>query len=109
MANSFYYRLDVRNEFMFNQNVLPYQQGDRVFYSGQKHKEALTKEGKSLVGWVHSQVVGTPGSYIIFFPETKNQDSYVMSHEVLTTYRPPVGKREDGPVIQPRRKKKEDD
>ncbi len=86
-----------------------FMQGDRVYYTGHKLTQELTREGKPLVGWVHAEVGGEEDTYVIFWPETKEADSYVMHARNLTSYRPPAGKREDGPVIQPRRKKKEDD
>jgi hypothetical protein len=85
--------------------------GDKVFYVGERHKQELTREGKSLAGWIHATVDGRPGVYITWWPETKQDDSYVMSHHVLTKARPAPDKKQqqhDGPEIMPRRKKKED-
>ena len=87
-------------------NVLSYQQGDKVTYTGQKNRESLTREGKPLIGWIHSIVIGNPESYVVFFPETKRQDSYVMHHSVLAKARTP---KTEGPDVAPRRRKQEDD
>jgi hypothetical protein len=86
-----------------------FMQGDRAFYCGQSHHHELTREGKPLVGWITATVSNQEDVYVCEFPETKGHDSYVLHASLLTPYRPPSGKREDGPVIQPRRKKKEDD
>jgi hypothetical protein len=88
---------------------LPFMQGQKVFYVGQKHRQTLTREGKPLVGWIHAAVEGAEGTYVVFYPETKHQDSYILSQDDLSEYRPAAGKREDGPEIAPRRVKKEDE
>lgn len=93
---------------MSNQKM--FMEGDKVFYTGEKHRQELTRDGKPMTGWVHHIVHGSPGSYVIWFPETKQDDSYIMSHHVLTKARPAPDKKQqnDGPEIMPRRKKKED-
>jgi len=88
-------------------HVLSFQQGDKVLYTGTKHKQELTRDGKSLIGWVHAAVGNDPESYVVFWPETKEQDSYVMHHSVLTRW--VKSDKSEGPDIQPRRKKREDD
>lgn len=94
---------------MSNQEI--FMSGDKVFYTGEKHRQELTRDGKPLTGWIHDVVHGQPGSFIVWFPDTKQDDSYVMSSQVLTKARPAPDKKQqqhDGPEIMPRRKKKED-
>jgi len=80
--------------------------GDKVFYNGEKFKQELTRDGKPLTGWIHATVHNEPGAYVVWFPETKMQDSYIMSASNLTSYRPAKSeKHEGGPDIQPRRRK----
>lgn len=86
-----------------------YMPGDKVFYVGEKHKMDLTgKEGKPYVGLIHAGVTNQPGHYVVEFPDTKEHDSYVMSEQVLSKYRPAnvkVDHRNDGPEIQRKRKR----
>lgn len=107
MANFFDYQPLKEKQFM--SQLQKYMQGDRVFYTGQAHKQELTRDGKQLAGWIHATVGGQDDSYVVWFPETKESDSYILHSSLLVPYRAPAGKREDGPVIQPRRRKKEDD
>lgn len=89
-----------------------YQEGDQVFYTGAKFKGDLTgKEGKPQVGIVHARVVNEPGYWVIEFPNTKQNDSYVMSEKVLSKFRPAAVKmdRNDGPEVQKRRKRPSED
>lgn len=86
-----------------------FQEGDKCYYTGQKHYQELTRDGKPLVGWIHAVVDRQENTYIVFYPETKHQDSFVLHASLLTAYRPSQGKRDDGPIIAPRRKKKDDD
>lgn len=88
-----------------------FMQGDKVFYTGQKHKMDLSsKEGKPYIGWIHAAVGGSPDTFVVWFPDTKHEDSYIMGAKVLSKYRPAkTEKQQEGPEIQPRRRKKEDD
>jgi len=46
-----------------------YMPGDAVFYTGEKHKQALSsKEGKPHKGWIHASVQGAPGKFVVWFP-----------------------------------------
>jgi hypothetical protein len=78
--------------------------GDPVFYVGERHRQELN--GRR--GWIHAQVINQPNSYVVWFPETKEDDSYILSGRLLTRVRPAPDKKHDGPEIMPRRKKKED-
>jgi hypothetical protein len=82
--------------------------GDSVYYTGERHRQELTRDGKPMKGWIHHIVMNNPSSFIVWFPETKGDESYVMSHHVLTKARPAPDKRQVGPEIMPRRTKKED-
>lgn len=82
--------------------------GDKVFYSGDRHRQELTREGKPLVGWIHATVVNQPHTYVVWFPDTKEDDSYILAAKWLTKVRPAPDKKHDGPEIQPRRRKRED-
>jgi hypothetical protein len=83
--------------------------GDKVFYNGEKLARELTREGKSLTGWIHAPVLNEPGAWVVFFPETKEQDSYILSAKNLTHYRPSKNEKQSGgPDVQPRRRKQGD-
>jgi hypothetical protein len=88
-----------------------YQEGDLVYYCGQKFKQELTgKEGKPQTGIVHARVVNQPGHWVIEFPDTKQNDSYIMSEKVLTKFRPAKTEQKyDGPEVQKRRKRASED
>lgn len=79
--------------------------GDKVFYCGEKYRQELG--GK--IGWVHATVDNQPDSFCVEYPDTKEHDSFVQHTSVLTKWRPSKGEKHDGPDIQPRRRKKEDD
>ncbi|HEY5268385.1 MAG TPA: hypothetical protein VII94_04600 [Candidatus Saccharimonadales bacterium] len=81
------------------------QQGDAVFYTGDRFKMDLTKDGKPLKGWIHAAVVNEPGSYVVEFPEAKNGD-YIISVKHLNKARPPKTEHHDGPEIAPRRSRR---
>jgi len=87
--------------------------GDKVFYTGIKFKGELTsKEGKPYVGVIHAGVCNQPGTWVVEFQDTKEQDSFVMSEHVLSKYRPAKTElRHDGPEVQqrPRRKRNPDE
>lgn len=85
-------------------NSTDFALGDKVFYCGERHRNELG--GKT--GWVHGRVAGQPNTFIIEFSESKHCDSYVLSGELLTKWRPAKDKRTDGPEIQARRQKTED-
>ena len=89
-----------------------YMPGDAVFYTGEKHKQALaSKEGKPHKGWIHASVGGDPGKFVVWFPDTKEQDSYILHVSDLTKARPiKVEKAATGPVVEhiPSRRKRED-
>jgi len=77
--------------------------GDAVYYNGEKFKQELSgKEGKPFRGWIHASVQNEPGAFVVWFPDTKHSDSYVMSAANLTKARPPTLKTEKqtGPVIE---------
>lgn len=91
-----------------------YMPGDAVYYNGEKHKQDLSnKEGKPYKGWIHAAVNGQPGTFVVWFPDTKDQDSYVLHASVLTKARPhkTVEKQHKGPVVEhmPSRRKASDD
>ena len=92
---------------MSNQEI--FMQDDRVYYVGNKErlKQALTKDGKPLVGWIYAPVGNEPGAFVVFFPETKEEDSYILSATNLSKYKPAAAEKNKGPEIQPRRKKRE--
>lgn len=75
------------------------------FFPGDK---VVSSVDRSKVGWIHATVGNHSDAYVVFFPDTKEQDSYIMHADSLTVYHAAPGKQ-DGPEIQPRRKKKEDD
>jgi hypothetical protein len=88
--------------------------GDPVYYTGEKHKQALTsKEGKPYRGWIHAPVQNEEGVFVVWFPDTKEQDSYVLSVDNLSKARPPKTEKEKhtGPVVEhvPNRRKQSDD
>jgi len=89
--------------------------GDAVYYNGEKHKQALSnKEGKPFKGWIHAAVQNEPGAFVVWFPDTKESDSYVLSAQNLTKARPiveKVTKTHDGPVVEhmPSRRKHSED
>jgi hypothetical protein len=83
--------------------------GDRVFYQGEKFKQELTRDGKPLVGWIHARVEGSARAYIVSFPETKRQDSYIMDINSLTKFRPADNEKYDGPIVEPRRMRSEEE
>ena len=89
-----------------------YMPGDAVFYTGEKHKQVLSsKEGKPYKGWIHASVAGDPGKFVVWFPDTKEQDSYILHVDEFTKARPPkVEKVATGPVVEhiPNRRKRED-
>lgn len=88
--------------------------GDPVYYIGEKHKAALTsKEGKPFRGWIHAPVQNEPGAFVVWFPDTKEQDSYVMAASNLSKARPPKTEnaKHVGPVVEhvPNRRKGADE
>jgi len=92
--------------------------GDAVYYSGSKErlKQALTnKEGKPYRGWIHAPVQNVEGEFVVWFPDTKESDSYILQAADLSKARPPKveGKKQhEGPVVEHmpiRRKKAEDE
>lgn len=88
--------------------------GDAVYYTGEKYKQELSnKEGKPFKGWIHAPVQNEPGAFVVWFPDTKEQDSYILSVQNLSKARPPkaVEKQSDGPLVEhiPSRRKKGDD
>lgn len=87
--------------------------GDAVYYTGEKFKQELSnKEGKPFKGWIHAPVQNQPGAFVVWFPDTKEQDSYILSVQNLSKARPPrtVEKQNDGPIVEhmPSRRKRED-
>lgn len=86
--------------------------GDAVYYTGEKLKEELTsKEGKPFRGWIHAPVTNEPGAFVVWFPDTKESDSYVIGASNLTKARPPKAKQHGGPVVEhmPNRRKASED
>lgn len=86
--------------------------GDAVYYTGEKFKEELTsKEGKPFRGWIHAPVQNEEGAFVVWFPDTKEQDSYVLSEKNLSKARPPKAKQHSGPVVEhmPNRRKAAED
>lgn len=88
-----------------------FMQGDPVFYVGEKFKERL--HGKK--GWIHAAVNNQPGVWVCEFPDTRNgkdpndSDDYILTTRVLSKWRPSPAevKKQEGPEIQPRRRKKD--
>lgn len=90
-----------------------YQPGDGVFYSGSKLRNELTaKDGKPFKGWIHAPVKNQPGAFVVWFPDTKESDSYIIGEGQLTKARPPKAEKvQGGPIVEhmPTRRKKGDD
>lgn len=89
-----------------------YMQGDKVYYTGEKLRgELSTREGKAIPGWIHASVLNEPDKFVVWFPDTKESDSYVMSMAVLSKWRPAKNDVQKGPIVEhmPNRRKKEDD
>lgn len=83
-----------------------FMMGDKVFYHGERHKQELA--GK--IGWIHCQVHNQKNVFVVEFPESKDHDSYILSGELLSKYRPPKEKQVGPDVeIAPRRRKRSDD
>ena len=86
-----------------------FMMGDKVYYTGHRHKQDLTsKEGRPHFGWIHAPVEGRHDTYVVWFPDTRDSDSYVMHADVLNAARPERSKNQ-GPEIAPRRQKREED
>jgi hypothetical protein len=77
------YRDQVAREFMPD---------DHISYIGDHHRAELG--GKT--GTIHAPVIGQPNTYIVYFHDTKDQDSYVLHGSLLKPY---VAK-EQGPVVE---------
>ena len=90
-----------------------FQAGDPVFYSGEKFRSELNaKDGKSIKGWIVAPVHNQPGAYVVWFPETKESDSFILAEDHLTKARPPrIDKVKDGPLVEhmPARRRKGED
>lgn len=94
-----------------------YMPGDAVYYNGNKAslKQALTnKDGKPLKGWIHAPVTNEREKFVVWFPDTKESDSYLIHQDDLTKARPPkaVEKKHEGPVVEHmpvRRRKSEEE
>jgi hypothetical protein len=84
-----------------------YMPDDKVFYTGEKFKQELTRDGKPLTGWIHAAVQNEKGAWVVWFPETKESDSYILHEENMSHYRPSKAER-TGPEVQPRRVKVEE-
>jgi hypothetical protein len=89
-------------------------QGDAVYYTGNKFKQELSnKEGKPFKGWIHAPVINQDGAFVVWFPDTKGSDSYILSGQNLSKARPPkaVEKDQDGPIIEhmPSRRKRSEE
>jgi len=85
-----------------------FQIGDPVYYCGQNERLKMSlssKDGKPFKGWIHAPVVNVTGSWVVEYPDRKDYPSYVLSEQDLSKAHTP----KDGPEIQPRRAKKEDD
>ena len=76
-------------------------QDDIVYYSGSKFSGELN--GK--IGVIHAPVRNEDGVFVVEF-DCKNGD-YILSVYSLTKARPP--KNESGPMVVPRRKRKQDE
>lgn len=90
-----------------------YMPGDAVYYTGEKNKQALSnKDGKPIKGWIHSAVRNEEDTFVVWFPDTKDEASYVLNARDLAKVRPAktVDKVNDGPVVEhiPNRRKRED-
>jgi len=88
-------------------NYQKFMVGDYVNYIGLTYQTDLTKEGKKLVGCVHATVANEEDRYVVEFLETKNEDSYVIHARNLTIHHP--SKKDGGPEVAPRRRKRDDD
>jgi hypothetical protein len=97
---------------MSNQGPI-FMPGDAVYYTGEKFKQELTnKEGKPFKGWIHAPVLNEEGAWVVWFPDTKEQDSFILSAGHLTKARPPkIERMNDGPVVEhvPSRRKRGED
>jgi hypothetical protein len=90
-------------------NVI-YMMGDSVSYTGEKFKGRLN--GKK--GWIHAPVNGSPGMWVVEFPDTRDpkdrsdSDDYIMGEKVLAKWKTsPAEKKQEGPEIAPRRRRKD--
>lgn len=95
----------------YNQGPI-YMPGDAVYYIGEKFKQELAgKEGKPYKGWIHAPVQNQRDTFVVWFPDTKEQDSYVIHASLLTKARPAKTEKHSGPVVEhmPNRRKREED
>ena len=88
-------------------NIETFMPGDKVFYSGEKFKNELTREGKPLAGWIHATVDNEDDVYVVEFPDAKDGD-YIIPARLLSRARTVSVEKNAGPEIQPRRPKRED-
>lgn len=91
-----------------------YMPGDAVYYAGERFKQELSnKEGKPFKGWIHAPVLNQENTWVVWFPDTKESDSYVIHASRLSKARPPkaVERVNDGPVVEhmPSRRKRSED
>lgn len=95
---------------MSHNYIAMFTAGEAVYYNGEKLKQELTaKDGKPYKGWIHAPVMNEENAFVVFFPDTKDQDSYVLSGVNLTKARPPrIDKIQTGPIIEhmPTRRRK---
>lgn len=79
-----------------------YMPGDAVYYVGEKFNQKLTnKEGKPLKGYIHASVTNQDGAWVVWFPDTKESDSFIMSAANLSKARPPkVERAHEGPIVE---------
>lgn len=84
-----------------------FMEGDKVFYNGDRFKHELTREGKPVAGWIHATVKNEEDVYVVEFTEVKNGD-YIMPARVLSKA-PVQSDKVDGPEIQHRRVKQEEE
>jgi hypothetical protein len=77
--------------------------GDVVTYCG----ESLRQELGGKMGFIHAPVLNADNVYVVFFPDTKEQDSYVINESNLRRYI--VNDKANGPVIAPRRRRHDED
>lgn len=90
--------------------VSDFQPGDAVYYQGDKLKQELTsKEGKPYKGWIHALVQNQDDTFVVWFPDTKESDSYIMKASSLSKARPPKVEKVEGVEVMPIRKRKSED
>ena len=93
---------------MYNNGGEIFQIGDAVYYCGtsERLKASLSsKDGKPCKGWIHAPVLNDPTEWVVEFLDIKGYPSYVLSERDLSKAK----FAKEGPEVQPRRQKPEED